>query len=178
MKTYFFSSAFFSSALFPFAAFPPFFSFFPCHPPLAGLSTSTSIPISSLSSSSSCSSSCSSFCSSSSSFCSSSSSSSSLVNLVLRRDHLLPITSAVMDIVLLREEGPNLGGEVGALALGGISVELIVVGSEECVDRACAGGCRVSCSRTAFPKPRIPKKEIQKFSSQLSYFFAHVYSTR
>jgi hypothetical protein len=35
-----------------------------------------------------------------------------------------------MDIVLLREEGPNLGGEVGALALGGISVELIVVGSE------------------------------------------------
>src|SRR5271155_5131289 len=114
MKTYFFSSAFFSSALFPLAAFPPFFSFFPCRPPLAGLSTSTSIPISSLSSSS----------------CSSSSSSSSLVNLVLRRDRLLPITSAVMDIVLLREEGPNLGGEVGALALGGISVELIVVGSE------------------------------------------------
>ena len=33
-------------------------------------------------------------------------------------------------MVLLREGGPNLGGDEGALALGGMPVELVVVGSE------------------------------------------------
>lgn len=34
------------------------------------------------------------------------------------------------EIVLLREGGPDLGGEVGGLALAGIVVELVVRGSE------------------------------------------------
>ena len=90
------------------------------------------------------------------------------------RFKLLPITSAVIDIVLFHEVGLNLGWEVLALALGGIAVELVVVGSELIVWIECAGGCRVMCGSIAFQKPRNPNKEILKISLSQSQNFAHI----
>jgi hypothetical protein len=75
----------------------------------------------------------------------------------------------VIEIVLLREEGLDLGGEVGVLILevrGGIAVEL---GVGLCVWNLCwvVVSCRVT--RQPFPKQGIPKR---KFSKPFDNFFS------